>query len=226
MKTLLRCLLCPNFLCKKFWATKAGGIGVAISNVRASGSYVRGTNGYSNGLVPMLRNFNETARYVDQGGGKRKGSFAMYLRHSSHKFFQQSAFFFWWLQLGGQKMDESNLEILWFFFCFVLRLFFARCFSVHSSFFKSQILLVAWTTRYLEPWHADIYDFIELRKNHGKEEQRARDLFLGLWIPDLFMKRVKENKEPTDQPGDLGDAMNYFFLHQPVPQITYIVLVW
>eukprot|EP00438_Fugacium_kawagutii_P023835 Skav212420 [mRNA] locus=scaffold202:79817:93145:+ [translate_table: standard] len=84
----------------------AGGIGVAISNIRASGSYIRGTNGHSNGLVPMLRNFNETARYVDQGGGKRKGSFAMYL----------------------------------------------------------------------EPWHADVYDFIELRKNHGKEEQRARDL--------------------------------------------------
>eukprot|EP00435_Cladocopium_sp_Y103_P059236 s414_g21.t1 len=106
----------------------AGGIGVAISNVRASGSYIRGTNGHSNGLVPMLRNFNETARYVDQGGGKRKGSFAMYL----------------------------------------------------------------------EPWHADVYDFIELRKNHGKEEQRARDLFLGLWIPDLFMKRVKQNEEPRD----------------------------
>ncbi|CAK9100245.1 unnamed protein product [Durusdinium trenchii] len=105
----------------------AGGIGVAISNVRASGSYIRGTNGYSNGLVPMLRNFNETARYVDQGGGKRKGSFAMYL----------------------------------------------------------------------EPWHADVYDFIELRKNHGKEEQRARDLFLGLWIPDLFMKRVMEQKDWT-----------------------------
>jgi len=101
----------------------AGGIGVAISNVRSKGSYIRGTNGYSNGLVPMLRNFNETARYVDQGGGKRKGSFAMYL----------------------------------------------------------------------EPWHADIFDFLELRKNHGKEEQRARDLFYGLWIPDLFMKRVKEN---------------------------------
>jgi len=95
----------------------AGGIGVAISHIRASGSYIRGTNGHSNGLVPMLRNFNETARYVDQGGGKRKGSFAMYL----------------------------------------------------------------------EPWHADVYDFIELRKNHGKEEQRARDLFLGLWIPDLFI---------------------------------------
>jgi ribonucleoside-diphosphate reductase alpha subunit len=101
----------------------AGGIGVAFSNVRASGAYIRGTNGYSNGIVPLLRNFNETARYVDQGGGKRKGSFAMYL----------------------------------------------------------------------EPWHADIFDFLELKKNHGKEEQRARDLFYGLWIPDLFMKRVKEN---------------------------------
>merc|ERR1712013_120637 len=105
----------------------AGGIGVAISNIRAKGSYVRGTNGYSNGIVPMLRNFNETARYVDQGGGKRKGSFAMYL----------------------------------------------------------------------EPWHADIFDFLELKKNHGKEEQRARDLFYALWIPDLFMKRVKEDGEWT-----------------------------
>lgn len=105
----------------------AGGIGVAVSNVRAKGSYIRGTNGHSNGLVPLLRNFNETARYVDQGGGKRKGSFAIYL----------------------------------------------------------------------EPWHADIFDFLELRKNHGKEEQRARDLFYGLWIPDLFMRRVKENKDWT-----------------------------
>jgi len=105
----------------------AGGIGVAISNVRAKGSYVRGTNGTSNGLVPMLRTFNETARYVDQGGGKRKGSFAMYL----------------------------------------------------------------------EPWHADVFDFLELKKNHGKEEQRARDLFYGLWVPDLFMRRVKENKDWT-----------------------------
>eukprot|EP00439_Symbiodinium_sp_Y106_P035259 s5988_g4.t1 len=105
----------------------AGGIGVAVSNIRASGSYIRGTNGHSNGLVPMLRNFNETARYVDQGGGKRKGSFAMYL----------------------------------------------------------------------EPWHADVLDFLELRKNHGKEEQRARDLFYGLWIPDLFMKRVKDNQDWT-----------------------------
>jgi len=105
----------------------AGGIGVAISNVRAKGGYIRGTNGNSNGLVPMLRNFNETARYVDQGGGKRKGSFAMYL----------------------------------------------------------------------EPWHADVFDFLELRKNHGKEEQRARDLFYALWIPDLFMRRVKENGDWT-----------------------------
>jgi len=105
----------------------AGGIGVACSNIRAGGSYIRGTNGYSNGLVPMLRNFNETARYVDQGGGKRKGSFAMYL----------------------------------------------------------------------EPWHADVYDFLEMKKNHGKEEQRARDLFYGLWIPDLFMKRVKDNADWT-----------------------------
>merc|ERR1712054_751486 len=105
----------------------AGGIGVAISNIRASGSYIRGTNGYSNGLLPMLRNFNETARYVDQGGGKRKGSFAMYL----------------------------------------------------------------------EPWHADVYDFLECKKNHGKEEQRARDLFYALWVPDLFMRRVKENGDWT-----------------------------
>jgi len=105
----------------------AGGIGVAVSNIRAKGSYIRGTNGYSNGLVPMLRNFNEAARYVDQGGGKRKGSFAMYL----------------------------------------------------------------------EPWHADIFDFLELRKNHGKEEQRARDLFYGLWVPDLFMRRVKDDGDWT-----------------------------
>jgi len=105
----------------------AGGIGVAVTGIRASGSYIRGTNGHSNGLLPMLRVFNETARYVDQGGGKRKGSFAMYL----------------------------------------------------------------------EPWHADIFDFLELRKNHGKEEQRARDLFYGLWVPDLFMRRVKEDGQWT-----------------------------
>merc|ERR1712224_167780 len=106
---------------------EAGGIGVAISSIRASGSYIRGTNGHSNGLIPMLKVFNETARYVDQGGGRRKGSFAMYL----------------------------------------------------------------------EPWHADVYDFLEMRKNHGKEEQRARDLFYGLWVPDLFMKRVKAGGEWT-----------------------------
>jgi ribonucleoside-diphosphate reductase alpha subunit len=99
----------------------AGGIGIAIHKVRASGSYIKGTNGISNGLIPMLRVFNNTARYVDQGGGKRKGSFAMYL----------------------------------------------------------------------EPWHADIFDFLDLRKNTGIEEQRCRDLFLGLWVPDLFMKRVQ-----------------------------------
>lgn len=105
----------------------AGGIGVALHNIRATGSYIKGTNGTSNGIVPMLRVFNDTARYVDQGGGKRKGSFAMYL----------------------------------------------------------------------EPWHADIFDFLDLKKNHGKEEQRARDLFYALWIPDLFMKRVKENGDWT-----------------------------
>ena len=105
----------------------AGGIGLAIHDVRATGSYIKGTNGTSNGIVPMLRVFNDTARYVDQGGGKRKGSFAMYI----------------------------------------------------------------------EPWHADIFDFLDLKKNHGKEESRARDLFYALWIPDLFMKRVKENGEWT-----------------------------
>ncbi len=101
----------------------AGGIGLAIHDIRATGSYIKGTNGTSNGIVPMLRVFNDTARYVDQGGGKRKGSFAMYL----------------------------------------------------------------------EPWHADVFDFLDLKKNHGKEEQRARDLFYALWIPDLFMQRVKDN---------------------------------
>jgi len=116
--TLKRCALISK---------QAGGIGVAISNIRAKGSYIRGTNGYSNGLIPMLKNFNETARYVDQGGGKRKGSFAMYL----------------------------------------------------------------------EPWHADVFDFLEMRKNHGKEEQRARDLFYGLWVPDLFMSRVKNDQDWT-----------------------------
>ncbi len=101
----------------------AGGIGLSIHNIRATGSYIKGTNGISNGIVPMLRNFDMTARYVDQGGGKRKGSFAIYL----------------------------------------------------------------------EPWHADVYAFLDLRKNHGKEEMRARDLFYALWIPDLFMKRVEQD---------------------------------
>ncbi|WP_462247539.1 ribonucleoside-diphosphate reductase subunit alpha [Ekhidna sp.] len=105
----------------------AGGIGLSIHNVRATGAYIKGTNGTSNGIVPMLRNFDMTARYVDQGGGKRKGSFAIYL----------------------------------------------------------------------EPWHSDIFDFLDLRKNHGKEEMRARDLFYALWIPDLFMKRVEENGDWT-----------------------------
>ncbi len=114
----------------------AGGIGLAMHNIRAKGSYIKGTNGTSNGIVPMLRVFNDTARYVDQGGGRRKGSFAMYL----------------------------------------------------------------------EPWHSDVFDFLEMRKNHGKEEQRARDLFYALWIPDLFMKRVEENGDwtlmcPNECPG-------------------------
>ncbi len=99
----------------------AGGIGISAHNIRAKGAYIKGTGGQSNGLVPMLKVYNETARYVDQGGGKRKGAFAVYL----------------------------------------------------------------------EPWHADVFDFLELKKNHGKEEMRARDLFYAMWIPDLFMERVK-----------------------------------
>ncbi len=114
----------------------AGGIGLSIHNVRATGSYIKGTGGVSNGIVPMLRNFDMTARYVDQGGGKRKGSFAIYL----------------------------------------------------------------------EPWHADIFAFLDLKKNHGKEELRARDLFYSLWISDLFMKRVESNEMwslfcPNEAPG-------------------------
>lgn len=114
----------------------AGGIGLSIHNVRATGSYIKGTGGTSNGIIPMLKVFNDTARYVDQGGGKRKGAFAVYL----------------------------------------------------------------------EPWHADIHEFLELKKNHGKEEQRARDLFYALWIPDLFMERVKNNENwslfcPNEAPG-------------------------
>lgn len=114
----------------------AGGIGLSIHNVRATGSYIRGTNGTSNGIVPMLRVFNDTARYVDQGGGKRKGSFAIYI----------------------------------------------------------------------EPWHADIFEFLDLKKNTGKEEMRARDLFFAMWISDLFMQRVENDAEwtlmcPNECPG-------------------------
>ncbi|TAF74665.1 MAG: ribonucleoside-diphosphate reductase subunit alpha [Bacteroidetes bacterium] len=114
----------------------AGGIGLSIHNIRATGSYIKGTNGTSNGIIPMLRVFNDTARYVDQGGGKRKGAFAVYL----------------------------------------------------------------------EPWHADIFEFLQLKKNHGKEEMRARDLFYALWTPDLFMKRVEDNDVwslfcPNEAPG-------------------------
>jgi len=125
--TLKQCALIPK---------SAGGIGLNIHNIRASGTYIAGTNGNSNGLMPMLRVFNNTARYVDQGGNKRPGAFAIYL----------------------------------------------------------------------EPWHADVFDFLDLKKNHGKEEQRARDLFYALWIPDLFMKRVEEDGQwslmcPHECPG-------------------------
>lgn len=114
----------------------AGGIGLSIHNIRATGSYIKGTNGTSNGIIPMLRVFNDTARYVDQGGGKRKGAFAIYL----------------------------------------------------------------------EPWHADIFEFLDLKKNQGKEEMRARDLFYALWTPDLFMKRVEADGDwslfcPHEAPG-------------------------
>jgi len=119
----------------------AGGIGLSIHNIRATGSYIKGTNGYSNGIIPMLRVFNDTARYIDQGGGKRKGAFAIYL----------------------------------------------------------------------EPWHADVFDFLDLKKNHGKEEARARDLFYALWIPDLFMKRV-----------EAGDTWSLFCPHEaPGLHTTY-----
>ena len=114
----------------------AGGIGLAVTNIRAAGSYIKGSGGTSNGLVPMLRVYDNTARYVDQGGGKRKGAFAVYL----------------------------------------------------------------------EPWHADMSDFLDLKKNHGKEEKRARDLFYALWVPDLFMKRIESNGNwsffcPSECPG-------------------------
>ncbi|KAK2813168.1 ribonucleotide-diphosphate reductase subunit rnr1 [Emmonsiellopsis sp. PD_5] len=127
----------------------AGGIGLNIHRIRGTGSYIAGTNGSSNGIVPMLRVFNNTARYVDQGGNKRPGAFAIYL----------------------------------------------------------------------EPWHTDIFEFLDLRKNHGKEEVRARDLFLALWTPDLFMKRVKANGDwtlfcPNEAPGlaDVyGDAFEELY---------------
>ena len=123
----------------------AGGIGLSIHNVRATGSYISGTNGTSNGIIPMLRVFNDTARYVDQGGGKRKGAFAIYL----------------------------------------------------------------------EPWHADVFEFLDLRKNHGKEEMRARDLFYALWVSDLFMERVEANEDwslfcPHEAPG-LADCFGKEF---------------
>jgi ribonucleoside-diphosphate reductase alpha chain len=123
----------------------AGGIGLSIHNVRATGSYISGTNGTSNGIIPMLRVFNDTARYVDQGGGKRKGAFAIYL----------------------------------------------------------------------EPWHADVFEFLDMRKNHGKEEMRARDLFYALWVSDLFMKRVEANEDwslfcPHEAPG-LADCFGAEF---------------
>ncbi len=126
-ETLSRCALISQ---------SAGGIGLSIHNIRATGSYIKGTGGTSNGIIPMLRVFNDAARYVDQGGGKRKGAFAVYL----------------------------------------------------------------------EPWHADIFEFLELKKNHGKEEMRARDLFYALWICDLFMERVKDDQEwslfdPNEAPG-------------------------
>ena len=117
----------------------AGGVGLSIHNIRAQGSYIKGTGGTSNGIIPMLRVFNDTARYVDQGGGKRKGAFAVYL----------------------------------------------------------------------EPWHSDIFEFLELKKNNGKEEVRARDLFYAMWIPDLFMERVKADSSwslfcPNESPGLLS----------------------
>lgn len=126
-ETLQRCALISQ---------SAGGIGLSIHNIRATGTYIKGTNGASNGIIPMLRVYNDTARYVDQGGGKRKGAFAIYL----------------------------------------------------------------------EPWHADVFEFLDLKKNHGKEENRARDLFYAMWVPDLFMERVKADGEwslfcPHEAPG-------------------------
>jgi len=139
---------------------EAGGVGLSVQHIRAKGSYIRGTNGESNGLVPMLRVFNNTARYVDQGGGKRKGAFAVYL----------------------------------------------------------------------EPWHADIFDFLDLRKNHGVETSRARDLFLGLWIPDLFMQRVENDADwtlfcPNEAPGlcdHYGEDFNRLYEKYENPEPGHI----
>ena len=135
-KTLSDCAMISKY---------AGGIGLHISNIRARGSMIKGTNGQSNGIVPMLRVFNNTARYVDQGGGKRNGSFAMYL----------------------------------------------------------------------EPWHADVEDFLRMKQNTGAEEERARDLFYALWVPDLFMRRVESNGTwslfcPNEAPG-LSDVVGEEF---------------
>ncbi|KAK7248964.1 ribonucleoside-diphosphate reductase [Aureococcus anophagefferens] len=133
----------------------AGGIGLSVHNIRATDSYIRGSNGTSNGIVPMLRVYNDTARYVDQGGGKRKGSFAIYL----------------------------------------------------------------------EPWHADIETWLDLKKNHGNELERARDLFYGLWIPDLFMKRVEANGSwslmcPNECPG-LADCHGADQVETGTPYMLY-----
>lgn len=136
----------------------AGGIGLNVHRIRATGSYIGGTNGTSNGLIPMLRVYDATARYVDQGGNKRPGAFAIYL----------------------------------------------------------------------EPWHADVFGWLDLRKNHGKEESRARDLFYALWVPDLFMKRVETNGDwtlfcPNEAPGladvygDEFEALYERYVLAPIP---------
>ena len=141
----------------------AGGIGLNVHRIRATGSYIGGTNGSSNGLIPMLRVYNNTARYVDQGGNKRPGAFAIYL----------------------------------------------------------------------EPWHSDVFEFLDLRKNHGKEEVRARDLFYALWTPDLFMKRVEKNEDwtlfcPNEAPGlaDVyGDDFEALYEKLAYPHLSYLLSV-
>jgi ribonucleoside-diphosphate reductase subunit M1 len=149
----------------------AGGIGLACHNIRASNSYIRGTNGSSNGIVPMLRVFNNTARYVDQGGGKRKGKSSV----------GQTALHF-------VKMALNNVYV----HSRIYRRDSLHCRNPHCPhhyrFHYSGSIAV-----YLEPWHADIIEFLDLKKNHGNEMERARDLFYAMWIPDLFMKRVEQN---------------------------------